>query len=96
MMRYAIKLYSGGKVLDDDKSLTCDKSDVSNGLGCVVRDYLKNAPYPGAIDAVVTSDESPMVYMVLQKNNDLDVYLHMSQLTEGEVQELSDEEEPAR
>ena len=56
-------------------------------LAGVVASYLKGAPYPGAIRVLVNSGWNYRTYLILLKNDFLDVYRHVCHANRAEVQE---------
>ena len=67
--------------------------DIPDMLAGVVASYLKDAPYPGAIRALVNSGWNYRTYLILLKNDFLDVYRHACHADRAEVQEMTS---PAR
>ena len=96
MTRYIIRLYSDNEVQIHGRRIKCNQRDVPDRLAGIVLGYLKDAPYPGVIKAHVIDDRSYTEYVLLLKNNTLDVCLHVLQADRAEVQELPGKEESAR
>ena len=96
MTRYEVRLYTNNGVKISNKKIECNEKEIPDRLACIVLDYLKDAPYPGAIKAHVITGKIYTEYVLLIKNDILDVCLHVLQADRVEVQEPSDREEPAR
>ena len=96
MTRYEVRLYTNNGVKISNKKIECNEKEIPDRLACIVLDYLKDAPYPGTIKAHVITGRIYTEYVLLIKNDILDVCLHMLQADRAEVQEPSDREEPAR
>ena len=96
MTRYEVRLYTNNGVKISNKKIECNEKEIPDRLACIVLDYLKDAPYPGAIKAHVITGKIYTEYVLLIKNDILDVCLHMLQADRAEVQEPPDREEPAR
>ena len=94
MTRYDIRLHTDKGVQIYDKGAECNPAEVPGMLACVVANYLKDSPYPGAIQAQVMSDRRCTEYILLLKNNSLDVYRHVERATRVEVQEHPDVSAP--
>ena len=52
-------------------------------LASIVTDYLKDAPYPGAIKARVTDGRKYTEYLLLLENDTVDVYCHVEKAARG-------------
>ena len=96
MTRYEVRLYTNNGVKISNKKIECNEKEIPDRLVGIVRDYLRDTPYPGAIKAHVIDGRKYTEYVLLLKNDILDVCLHMLQADRAEVQEPSDREEPAR
>ena len=86
MPRYIVRLYSDNKVLIHDMWIECNRQDVPGRLACIVMDYLKGAPYPGTMRAHVIAGRRYTEYVLLLKNNTLDVCRHVLQADRAEIQ----------
>ena len=92
MTKYDIRLFTdkGVRVHDKavhDKGAKYDPAEISGMLVCVAMDYLKDASYQGTMKARVTTCGQRTEFMLLMKNNILDVYYHAGRFTRTEVQE---------
>ena len=87
MTRYIVRLYSDKKVQIHGRRIECNRRDVPDRLVCIVRDYLKDAPYPGVIKAHVVAGRRYTEYILLLENNTLDVCRHVLEAGRAEVQE---------
>ena len=96
MTRYEVRLYTNNGVKISNKKIECNEKEIPDRLVGIVRDYLRDTHYPGAIKAHVIDGRKYTEYVLLLKNDILDVCLHMLQADRAEVQEPSDREEPAR
>ena len=96
MTRYIVRLYSDNDVQIHGERIECNVRDVPGRLICIMRDYLKGVPYPGVIKAHVIDGRKYTEYILLLKNDILDVCLHVLEADRVEVQEPLDMEESAR
>ena len=96
MTRYIVRLYSDNDIQIHGERIECNVRDVPDRLICIMRDYLKDTPYPGVIKAHVIDGRKYTEYVLLLKNDILDVCLHVLEADRAEVQEPPDREEPAR
>ena len=96
MTRYEVRLYTNNGVKISNKKIECNEKEIPDRLAGIVRDYLRDASYPGAIKAHVITGKIYTEYILLLKNDILDVCLHVLQADRAEVQEPPDREEPAR
>ena len=86
MTRYIVRLYSDKKIQIHGRRIECNRRDVPGRLVCIVRDYLKDAPYPGVIKAHVIAGRRYTEYILLLENNTLDVCRHVLEAGRAEVQ----------
>lgn len=91
MTRYDIRLYTdkGVRIHDKavrDKGAKYDPAEISGKLACVVMAYLKNSPYLGTMRARVTACGHRTEFMLLLKNDTLDVYYHAGEFTRAKEQ----------
>ena len=99
MTRYDIRLCTdkGVRIHDKvvhDKGAKYDPVGISGKLACVVMDYLKNSPYLGTMRARVTACGHRTVFMLLLKNDTLDVYYRAGKFTRAKERESP--ERPSR
>ena len=87
MTRYTVQLYSENGDQIHGRGIECNRKDIPDMLAGVVASYLKDAPYPGAIRALVNSGWNYRTYLILLKNDFLDVYRHVCHADRAEVQE---------
>ena len=87
MTRYIVRLYSDNEVQIHGRRIKCNQRDVPDRLAGIVLDYLKDAPYPGVIKAHVIDGRRYTEYILLLKNNTLDVCRHVLEAGRAEVQE---------
>ena len=93
MARYDMWLYTDkgvrihDKVVHDrEKGAKYDPAGISGKLACVVMDCLKNSPYLGTMKARVTACGHRTEFMLLLKNDTLDVYCHAGKFTRAKEQ----------
>ena len=91
MTRYIVRLYSDKKVRIHGRRIECRRRDVPGRLACIATDYLKDAPYPGVIKAHVIAGRRYTEYILLLKNNTLDVCRQVLEAHMAEVQDPSAE-----
>ena len=94
MTHYDIRLHTDKGVQIYDKGAKCNPAEIPEMLACAVMDYLKDSSYPGAIHAQVMSGKRCTEYVLLLKDNSLDVYRHVERATRVEVQERPAEPAP--
>ena len=87
MTRYDIRLHTDKGVQIYGKGAECNPAEIPEMLACAAMDCLKDSPYPGAIHAQVMTDRRCTEYVLLLKDNSLDVYRHVERATRVEVQE---------
>ena len=86
MTSYKILLHTDKGVRIHDKGIECKPAEIPEMLACVVMDYLKGSPYPGAMKAHVISGRRYTEYILLLENDALNVYRHVEKATRVEVQ----------
>ena len=96
MTRYEVRLYTNNGVKISNKKIECNEKEIPDRLAAIVLDYLRDAPYLGVIKAHVITGRIYTEYILLLKNDILDVCLHVLQADRAEVQEPPDREEFAR
>ena len=89
--RYIVRLYSDKKVKIYGRRIECMRRDVPGRLICIATDYLKDVPYPGVIKAHVIAGRRYTEYILLLKNNTLDVCRQALEAHMAEVQDPSAE-----
>ena len=87
MARYDIRLHTDKGVQIYDKGAECKPAEIPEMLACAAMDYLRDSPYPGAIYAQVMTDRRCTEYVLLLKDNSLDVYRHVERAARVGVQE---------
>ena len=87
MTRYTVRLYSEEGDQIHGRGIECNPKDIPDMLAGVVARYLKDASYLGAIQAQVNSGWYYRTYLILLKNDFLDVYRHVCHADRKEVQE---------
>ena len=83
MTHYDVHLHTDKGVEIHNKGIECTPANIPDILVCIVMDYLKSTPYPGAIKARVTDGKRYTEYMLLMENNAVDVYRHVEKATRG-------------
>ena len=99
MTSYDIRLCTdkGVRVHDKvvhDRGAKYDPAGISGKLAGVVMAYLKNSPYLDTMRARVMAGKHRTEFMLLLKNDTLDVYYHAGKFTRAKEQEPS--EHPSR
>ena len=87
MTRYAVRLYSEDRDQIHGIKIDCNPKDIPDMLAGAVARYLKDSPYPDAIQAQISSGWRYRTYLILLKNDFLDVYRHVCHADRKEVQE---------
>ena len=105
MAQYDARFYTNKGVEIFDKKIECTPANIPDMLACTVLDYLKDAHCPGTMKAHVIDGRKYTEYLLLLKNNTVDVYRHVEKTTrEGgagtapapaDSNELPDKEEDA-
>ena len=105
MTHYDVRLHTDKGVEISNRGIECTPANIPDMLAGIVLDYLKGAPYPGAIKARVTDGRRYTEYILLLENNTVDVYRHVenatqdgsagTSLTPAGSKELQDREESA-
>ena len=67
MIRYEVRLYTNNGVKICNKKIECNEKEISDRLAGIVLDYLRGAPYSGAIKAHVITGKIYTEYMLLLK-----------------------------
>ena len=87
MSHYNIRLYTDKGVRIHDRGAECKPAEIPGMLACIVMDYLKDAPYPGAMQAQVLAGRRCAEYTLVLRNDSLDVYRHVLRASRVETQE---------
>ena len=87
MTRYDIQLYTDNGDRIHGRRIECGRRDIPGELIDTVADYLKGSPYPGAIQAQVNSRGGYTLFLVLLKNDTLNVYRHVRNADSAGTQE---------
>ena len=105
MTHYDIRLHTDKGVEISNKGIECTPANIPDILVCIAIDYLKSAPYSGAIKARVADGDRYTEYMLMIENNAVDVYCRVFRGDRAEIQKqsgcpsgskrLSDKEESA-
>ena len=105
MTHYDARFYTDKGIEISNKKIECAPANIPDMLTGIVLDYLKDAPYQGAIKARVTDGRRYTEYILLLENNTVDVYRHVEKATrDGSAEtttapsgskELQDKEESA-
>ena len=78
------------------KKIECTPENILDMLASAVLVYLRDAPYPGVIIAHVTDGEEDMEYVLLLRNNIIDVYRHVLHADRMNAWDIPEIEEPDR
>ena len=87
MARYDIRLHTDKGVQIYDKGAECKPAEIPEMLACAAMDCLRDSPYPGAIHAQVMTGRRCAEYVLLLKDNSLDVYRHVGRAARVGVRE---------
>ena len=87
MTRYAVRLYSEDGLQIHDTTIDCNPKHIPDMVAGTVARYLKDSPYPGTIQAQVSTGQHYRIDLILLKNDFLDVYRHACHADRDEVQE---------
>ena len=87
MTRYDIQLYTDNGDRIHGRRIECDRRDVPDELMDTVADYLKGSSHPGPIQALVNSRGGYTLFLVLLKNDTLNVYRHVRNADRAETRE---------
>ena len=94
MTRYTVQLYSENGDRIHSKEIECDRKNVPDRLMDIAADYLKGSSYPGTMQALVNSKGGYTLFLVLLKNDTLNVYRHVRNADRAEIQEHPDASAP--
>ena len=83
MAHYDARLRTNNGVEILNTKIECTPENIPDMLASIVMDYLKSAPYPGAIKARVTDGRKYTEYLLLLENGIVDVYRHVEKTTRG-------------
>ena len=84
---YTVRLYTDKGVRIYGSQIVCSGRDVPDLLAGITENYLKNAPYPGSIHALVGAGSDPATYLIRVENDALDVYCYAERFTRADVQD---------
>ena len=84
---YTVRLYTDKGVRIHSSQIVCSGRDIPDLLAGITEDYLKNAPYPGNIHALVGAGSDPAIYLIRVENDALDVYCYAERFTRADVQD---------
>ena len=87
MTHYDVRLYTDKGARIHDTRIECKPAEIPEMLACAVMDYLRDSPYPGAIHAQIMTDRRCAEYVLLLKDDSLDVYRHVLRASRVEAQE---------
>ena len=87
MTHYDVRLYTDKGVRIHDTRIECKPTEIPEMLACVMMDYLGNASYPDTMQARVVAGKKYTEYMLLLKNDTVDVYRHVLRAGRVETQE---------
>ena len=96
MTHYDIQLYTDNGDRIHGRRIECDRRDVPDELMDIAADYLKGSPYPGPIQALVNSRGGYTLFLILLKNDTLNVYRHVRNADRAETREHPDASAPPR
>ena len=87
MTRYIVRLYSNQSDELRSKYIECNRKEMPVMLARFVLDYLKDAPYPGVIQAIALAGRDTLIYMINLRNDTVDVYRHVFRGNRADIQE---------
>ena len=74
MTRYIVRLYTQQADELRNRRIECNRKEIPRMLARFVLDYLEDAPYPGAIQALVSAGRDTLIYMVKLMDDIVTVY----------------------
>ena len=87
MTRYDIQLYTDNGDRIHGRQIECDRRDVPDRLMDIAANYLKASTYHGAIQALVNSRGGYTLFLILLKNDTLNVYRHVRNADRAETRD---------
>ena len=87
MTSYSVRLYSGRSDELRNRYIECDRKEMPVMLARFVLDYLEDAPYPGAIQAIALAGRDTLMYIITLRNDTVDVYRHVFRGNKADIQE---------
>ena len=87
MTRYIIQLYTYNGDQIYGKHVECDRKDIPRKLTSIGVDYLRDNPYPGIIQALVSAGRNDTLYLIRLLNGTVMVYRYAFQCNVEEVGE---------
>ena len=87
MTEYDVWLYKDKAVQIHRTQIKCDRRDVPGKLACIVLDYLRSAPYPGTMLAMVSVGWNYTAYMIQSNSDTVKVYHQVFQCNMEGVEE---------
>ena len=86
MTRYIVRLYTQQADELRNSYVECNKKEIPRMLARFVLDYLKDAPYPGAIQALVSVGRDTTIYMIKMIDDTVTVYRQVFQRNMAEAE----------
>ena len=87
MTRYSVRLYTQQADELCGRYVECGKKEMPVMLARFVLDYLEDAPYPGAIQAIALAGRDSLMYIITLRNDTVDVYRHVFRENRADIQE---------
>ena len=87
MTRYSVRLYTQQADELCGRYVECGKKEMPVMLARFVLDYLEDAPYPGAIQAIALAGRDTLMYIITLRNDTVDVYRHVFRENRADIQE---------
>ena len=87
MTRYIIQLYKYNGDQIYGKHVECDRKDIPRKLTSIGVDYLRDNPYPGILQALVSAGWNDTLYLIRLLNGTVMVYRYAFQCNVEEVGE---------
>ena len=86
MTRYSVRIYTQQADELRGRYVECGKKEIPRMLARFVLDYLEDAPYPGAIQALVSAGRDTLIYMVKLMDDIVTVYHQVFQRNIADVE----------
>ena len=86
MTRYEVRIYTQQADELRGRYVECGKKEIPRMLARFVLDYLKDAPYPGAIQALVSAGRDTLIYMIKMIDDTITVYHQVFQRNTADME----------
>ena len=86
MTRYRVRLYTQQADELRNRHIECNRKEMPIMLARFVLDYLKDTPYPGAIQAIALAGSDTLIYMIKMIDDTVTVYQQVFQRNTADME----------